>query len=342
VREDSLKTVGAECTTAASLSVSDGIIAIDRPTVNTQLDALHEASSPFPLELHCLMIGQNDGTAAASPVCEVRSSGETGTVLEMQRWLCDRHVRRELALLAKLLPSYNASARDESDSVTESAADNPDDVRDVSLEEWEPSSLSCMSRILFLGSIFSWLLATVLRPTHWKSTTDMPAKAASFYVDLCHRNIPRSSGLESLHLDPARNSVLGAYQSSGSDNDELSNADSRKRSYIYDCTRCHRTFTSSRRAEEHVVQEKCGGIVGKLVRIAFPCPCNAFRTDSEAGLRKHKQHCQGYGDWDPSNLPFYQVATPSLLTASDNMGNEDVGVESKRAAATALYSSPER
>ena len=83
------------------------------------------------------MIGQNNAATAASPVCEVRSTGETSTVPEMQRWLCDRHVRRELALLAKLLPSYDATVRDAANSDTGSAADNSGDVRDVS-EEWEP------------------------------------------------------------------------------------------------------------------------------------------------------------------------------------------------------------
>lgn len=185
------------------------------------------------------------------------------------------------------------------------------------------------------------IIAAASYTTQWKNTSDDPSTSTSFYVDLCHRTVPVPSGsLQPVHFEIAtRNSTLGAPPSPGSDNDERSIAAKRKRSYIYDCTRCHRTFTSNKRAEEHVFREKCGGIVGKLARVTFPCPCNAFQTESEAGLRKHKQHCQGYGEWDPSNssAALHQLATlPRSPVAVDNFGIESSSMNSKRTQGTGL------
>lgn len=98
------------------------------------------------------MIGQNGITAAESPVCEVRNSGETGTVLEMQRWLCDHHARRELGVLAAMLPSDDSTDEDETILDTKHLT-NSNEVRDASLEASPPPS--CMSCTQLLHPVFS-------------------------------------------------------------------------------------------------------------------------------------------------------------------------------------------
>lgn len=131
-----------------------------------------------------------------------------------------------------------------------------------------------------------------------KNTSHTPSRATPFYIDLCYSNIPIPSALGYSQPNQLRSIARdSASPLSDSYNEQLSIDATCEKPYVYDCTRCHRTFASSRRAEEHVLRENCGGIVGELVRSTFPCPCNAFRSDSEAGLRKHKQHCQGYGEW---------------------------------------------
>ena len=116
----------------------------DRATANTQPNARRRASSSFPLQFHCVMIGRSDAKATTPPMCQVRDSGETGTILEMQRWLCDRHARRELALLFKLLPS------DDEDEADLDVVGKSNEVQDLSLEGGS-ALLPRMSRILSLG-----------------------------------------------------------------------------------------------------------------------------------------------------------------------------------------------
>jgi hypothetical protein len=99
------------------------------------------------------MIGKNGVTAAESPVCEVRNSGETGTVLEMQRWLCDHHARRELSVLAIMLPSDDST--DEGEAILDTKRlTNSNEVRDAPLEETSSPPL-CMSCAQLLRPVFS-------------------------------------------------------------------------------------------------------------------------------------------------------------------------------------------
>src|ERR1700733_4779118 len=141
-REDALENVGAQSITCCINSSSNPVPA-DLRAINSRLDHFYKASFPFPLRLHCLMIGQNGVTTAESPVCEVRNSGETGSVLEMQRWLCDHHARRELGVLAAILPSDDSTDEDETILDTKRLT-NSSEVRDASWEEGS-SPLSCMS-----------------------------------------------------------------------------------------------------------------------------------------------------------------------------------------------------
>lgn len=149
------------------------------------------------------------------------------------------------------------------------------------------------------------------------------------YVDLLvqHANSSRPGFVELSDLVHEPDSPLtpSAALSNGSDDEDLVVPLKRKQTVRYDCSECAILFDSAEDAEEHVVKTDCQGIVGRLSRMRYRCPCNAFEADTVDLLRTHKEHCQGYGELRP-----VQPTTDTVDdTDADGMEEATVGVSGR-------------